>query len=161
LVAFLPLFVVRAEAPAPGEVWVDVLDVGQGLSAVVRTQQRALLYDAGPAYSADTDAGSRVVVPFLRARGVQRLDGFILTHDDIDHSGGAASVLEAVPVDWVATSLPEESPVLALAHRRLRCFAGQNWEWDGVRFSILHPDWQSYNRSQLKDNARGCVLKIE
>jgi competence protein ComEC len=119
------------------------------------------LYDAGPAYSSDTDAGSRVVVPFLRAHSVQRLDGFIVTHDDIDHSGGAASVLEAVPVDWVATSLPEESSVLALAGRRMRCFAGQSWEWDGVRFAILHPEWQSYNQSQLKDNARGCVLKIE
>ncbi|HYL17160.1 MAG TPA: DNA internalization-related competence protein ComEC/Rec2 [Burkholderiales bacterium] len=161
LIAFLPLLVVKADRPAPGEVWVDVLDVGQGLSTVVRTQHRALLYDAGPAYSSDTDAGSRVVVPFLRAHGVQRLDGFIVTHDDIDHSGGAASVLEAVPVDWVATSLPEDSAALALAKRRLRCFAGQSWEWDGVRFAILHPEWRSYNRIELKDNARGCVLKIE
>ena len=101
--AFLPLLVVPVDAPAPGEMWVDVLDVGQGLSAVVRTHRHTLLYDAGPAYSGDTDAGSRVVVPFLRAQGVEHLDGLIVTHDDSDHSGGAASVLEAVPVDWVAT----------------------------------------------------------
>ena len=51
VVAFLPLVVVKASAPAPGELWVDVLDVGQGLSAVVRTHRHTLLYDAGPAFS--------------------------------------------------------------------------------------------------------------
>ncbi len=161
LTAFLPLLVVRTPAPAPGEVWVDVLDVGQGLSVVVRTHRHTLLYDAGPSYSADTDAGSRVVVPFLRAQGVERLDGFIVTHDDSDHSGGAASVLEAVPVAWVASSLPLDAPALALARRRLRCFAGERWEWDAVRFTVLNPEWQSYNVPELKDNARSCVLKIE
>lgn len=161
LAAFAPLFAVQASIPAPGEFWVDVLDVGQGLSAVVRTHRHSLLYDAGPAFSSDTDAGSRVVVPFLRAQGVDRLDGFVVTHDDSDHSGGANSVLEAVPVEWVATSLPNDAPPVALALRRLRCFSGQHWEWDGVRFDILHPGWESYNSPALKDNARGCVLKVK
>jgi competence protein ComEC len=75
LVAFLPLVVVKASGPAPGELWVEVLDVGQGLSTVVRTHRHALLYDAGPAFSSETDAGNRVVVPFLRAQGVEGLDG--------------------------------------------------------------------------------------
>ena len=161
VVAFLPLVAVKASAPAPGELWVDVLDVGQGLSAVVRTHSHTLLYDAGPAFSSDTDAGNRVVVPFLRAQGVEQLDGFVITHEDSDHFGGATSVLEALPVDWVATSLPPDAQPVALAHRRIRCFSGQSWDWDGVRFTVLHPDWESYNSPALKDNARSCVLKIE
>jgi competence protein ComEC len=161
LLGFVPLLVVESPIPAPGEVWLDVLDVGQGLSAVVRTHRHALLYDAGPAFSSDTDAGSRVVVPFLRAQGIERLDGFVVTHDDSDHSGGAASVLGALPVDWVATSLPSEAPAVALARRPLRCFSGQTWEWDAVRFTVLHPDWGSYNLPELKDNARSCVLKVD
>lgn len=161
LLAFLPLMWVKAPGPTPGEIWVDVLDVGQGLSVLVRTHRHALLYDAGPAFSSETDAGSRVVVPFLRAEGVERLDGFIVTHDDNDHSGGAASVLQAVPVDWVASSLPPDAPPIALASRRMRCYAGQTWEWDAVRFVVLHPDWQSYNLTELRDNARGCVVKLE
>jgi competence protein ComEC len=116
-----------------------VLDVGQGLSAVVRTHRHTLLYDAGPAFSSDTDAGNRVVVPFLRAQGVERLEGFVVTHDDSDHFGGAASVFEAMLVGWVATSMPYDALPVALALGRLPCYAGQNWEWDGVRFSILHP----------------------
>ena len=161
LAAFLPLILVQGEAPSPGEVWVDVLDVGQGLSAVVRTQHHVLLYDAGPAFSRDADAGSQVVVPFLRAQGVRRLDGMVVTHDDSDHSGGARSVLEAVPVAWVQSSLPAQAPALLAASRAERCYAGRSWQWDGVHFAMLHPRWESYNFPGLRDNARGCVLKVE
>lgn len=161
LAAFLPLVLVQGEAPGPGELWVDVLDVGQGLSAVVRTQHHTLLYDAGPAFSRDADAGSQVVVPFLRAQGVRRLDGMVITHDDSDHSGGARSVLEAMPVSWVQSSLPAQSPALSAARRAERCYAGRTWQWDQVRFTVLHPGWESYNSVGLSDNARGCVLKVE
>jgi len=160
LVGFLPLFVIAPAAPRAAQVWIDVLDVGQGLAAVVRTANHSLLYDTGPAYSSDADSGSRIVVPFLRAAGIVRLDGVIVSHDDVDHSGGLLSVLQAVPVDWVVTSLPQSDPVLALAARSERCFAGQQWEWDGVRFEILHPTWDSYNQPTIKDNDRGCVLRV-
>ena len=161
LAAFLPLIVVPREGPHEGELWVDVLDVGQGLGAVVRTRHHALLYDTGPAFSSDADAGSRVIVPFLRAEGVRALDGMLVTHDDSDHTGGAHSVLEAMPVGWVLTSLPRQAPQLALALDARRCQAGESWEWDGVRFAILHPRPESYNFTGLKDNARSCVLKVE
>jgi competence protein ComEC len=91
LVAFLPLVAVKASAPAPGELWVDVLDVGQGLSAVVRTHRHTLLYDAGPAFSSDADAGNRVAVPFLRAQGVKQLDGFVVTHENSECTGDRPS----------------------------------------------------------------------
>src|SRR5215470_6795578 len=94
----LPLFAVLPPAPAAGELWITVLDVGQGLSVVARTQRHALLYDAGPAYNALADSGSRVVLPYLRGEGIARLDGLVVSHDDRDHAGGAASVLGAIPV---------------------------------------------------------------
>jgi competence protein ComEC len=42
-----------------------------------------------------------------------------------------------------------------------RCEAGQRWEWDGVRFEVLHPTRASYGDRSVKDNDRSCVLKIE
>ncbi len=161
LVALMPMIWPVVPRPQPGEMWVDVLDVGQGLSVAVRTRNHALVYDTGPSYSEQSDAGSRIVVPFLRAQGVPRLDGVMVTHNHNDHSGGASAILEAVPVDWVATSLPAEAAALALATRRMRCFAGQHWEWDGVRFSMLYPRWESYNVQGLSENAHSCVLKID
>lgn len=158
---FLPLFLAIPAAPRQGELWLTVLDVGQGLAVVARTSGHALLIDTGPAYSVDIDAGDRIVVPYLRAMGVRRLDGMIVSHDDLDHSGGALSVLRAMPVDWLASSLASAHPISVAAGQGSRqCAAGQNWEWDDVRFEILHPDAASYNDDQRKDNDRSCVLRI-
>jgi competence protein ComEC len=161
LCAMLPMLWPVVPRPQAGELWVDVLDVGQGLSVTIRTRNHALIYDTGPSFSAETDAGSRIVVPFLRAQGLPRLDGLMVTHNHNDHSGGANAILEAVPVDWVATSLPADAPPIALAPRVMRCFGGQHWDWDGVRFAMLYPRWESYNLDGLSENAHSCVLKID
>jgi competence protein ComEC len=158
---FLPLFLAVPVKPLQGELWITVLDVGQGLAVIARTSGHALLYDTGPAYSGDIDAGDRIVVPYLRAAGIRRLQGMVVSHDDLDHSGGALSVLRAMPVDWLSSSLPAAHPIsVAAGAGNRQCFAGQNWEWDGVRFETLHPEGDSYNDAKLKDNDRSCVIRI-
>jgi competence protein ComEC len=156
----LPLLLSLPPRPSPGELWLTVLDVGQGLAVVARTQGHALLYDTGPAFSGQVSAGEHIVVPYLRANGVLRLDGVIVSHDDLDHSGGALAVLQAMPVEWLSSPLSEIHPISEAAAHRRRCSAGERWEWDGVAFEILHPDAESYNELDLKDNDRGCVLRI-
>ncbi|MCC6534150.1 MAG: DNA internalization-related competence protein ComEC/Rec2 [Burkholderiales bacterium] len=158
--ALVPLFAVVPPGPPPGAVRLTVLDVGQGLAVVVRTAQHALLYDAGPSYSAQADSGSRIVVPYLRATGVRRLDALVVTHADNDHAGGAASVLSAVPVERLLSSLPQDHALHAAAARSILCHAGQDWSWDGVRFEMLHPQAASYAATRLKANDRSCVLRI-
>jgi competence protein ComEC len=157
----LPLFTVMPAALQTGDVEIVVLDVGQGISTLVRTERHALLYDAGPSFSLGADSGSRIIVPYLRAAGVQRLDGMIVTHGDDDHWGGAASVLQAVPVPWLLTSLPDLDPLVVQSERSWRCESGQRWEWDGVRFEVLHPTRGSYEDPAVKENDRGCVLRVE
>ncbi len=125
-----------------------------------QTAHHNLLYDTGPSYSADADSGNRIIAPYLRAAGISHLDGMIVTHNDNDHSGGAISVLQEVPTGWFASSLPADNAIVAVAPQPRRCYAGQHWQWDGVRFDMLHPAWQSYDVEKLKDNDRGCVLKI-
>ena len=160
-IALVPLFLIVPPGPAWGELRIAVLDVGQGLAVVARTQHHALLYDAGPLYSADADSGSRIVVPYLRASGIRRLSGVVVTHADNDHSGGMASVLAAVPFEWMLSSLPDWSGLHLAARRSMPCQAGQRWEWDGVRFELLHPPIESYDIERMKANDRSCVLRIE
>lgn len=159
VIAMLPLVFVPASSPVEGEAWVRVLDVGQGLSVHVQTANHDLLYDAGPAYSGDADAGDRIIVPYLRAVGVRQLDMVMISHQDKDHEGGAAAVLEAIPTELLASSLPDKHPLRSRALRHRRCLDGDAWAWDGVRFAVLHPTDADY-RHATKSNDLSCVLKI-
>ncbi|MDE2258850.1 MAG: DNA internalization-related competence protein ComEC/Rec2 [Betaproteobacteria bacterium] len=156
----LVLLLLPRPRPEPGGVWMDVLDVGQGLAVVVRTQNHALVYDTGPRYSAESDGGSRVLLPALRALGVDHLEGLIVSHRDTDHSGGAQSLQKGIPIDWLLSSLEPAHPLVHQMRRSIPCFAGQHWEWDGVRFDILHPLLEQVWDEERKTNDRGCVLRI-
>ncbi|SEF42229.1 DNA internalization-related competence protein ComEC/Rec2 [Thauera chlorobenzoica] len=151
--------------PAAGAFRAVVLDVGQGLAVHVQTRSHELLFDAGPAYGGDADAGGRVVLPYLRATGVRRLDALLLSHEDIDHVGGAVSVLDGIAVGEVMATEPDGLVHWAQARRPdtalRRCAAGQSWFWDGVRFDVLHPASAGDGGGRLEhDNNRSCVLRV-
>jgi competence protein ComEC len=158
--ALLPLFLVEPPTLAAGDLGLTVLDVGQGLAVVARTRSHVLLYDAGPAFGPQIDSGNRVIVPYLRAAGVRDLSGMVVSHSDTDHSGGANSVLQAVPVGWLLSSLPADDPLLAQAASPRRCEAEQRWQWDGVDFEVLHPAREDYAREKFRSNDRSCVVRI-
>ena len=159
VIGFLPMIMIEPVRPIFGEMKVTVLDVGQGLSVVVQTAKHTLLYDTGPTYGEQADAGSRIAIPYLRAEGVKKLDGLIVSHNDNDHSGGMQSVVSLMPVRWLASSFTPEIEAVELM-KKLPCFAGQRWIWDNVSFEMLHPSFDSYSNETLKDNNRSCVLKI-
>lgn len=160
LICLVPLFINAPSRPGEGEMWVTAFDVGQGTALLVETPHRRLLYDTGPAYSPDSDGGNRVILPYLKARGISKLDAMIISHSDMDHSGGALSILDETAVDWVSSSLPETHPIVARAPNHQRCAAGQSWVWDDMQFDILHPAPVSYESAKWKPNARSCTLKI-
>ncbi len=145
-----PILLVRPALPAPGEAWITLLDVGQGLAAVVRTHGHTLVFDTGARFSARFDAGRAVVLPYLRAAGVARVDTLVVSHGDNDHIGGAASLRQGLPVARVLSSVPERLP------DALACAAGTTWEWDGVTFRILHP---APGQAGAGNNT-SCVLQV-
>lgn len=151
-VLILPCLYWPAEKLPPGVAQIDVLDVGQGQAVLVRTREHALLYDAGPRYSAEADAGQRVVLPYLRWLGVERLDRVLLSHGDSDHMGGFASLQAGMAIAAVASSSVDQPGSL--------CASGQHWQWDGVDFTLLHPLPADYAAGK-KNNALSCVLRID
>lgn len=151
VVLLMPALFWPPEAIPPGEVRVDVLDVGQGQAVVVRTAGHLLVYDPGPQYGVDSDAGQRVVVPYLRWLGAPRIDRLVVSHADSDHAGGLASLQAALPIGSLLSSLPDAGGE--------RCVAGQTWQWDGVVFTILHPLPDSYATAP-GDNHLSCVLAV-
>jgi competence protein ComEC len=157
LALMAPAFAIAPPAPARGEAWITTLDVGQGLSVLVRTSSRSLLYDAGPAFGPEADSGGRIVLPALRGAGIGRLDAMVLTHEDLDHIGGALTVLETLEIESLASSLPPAHPLHSLARSSRRCAAGTTWEWDGVTFEFLHPGAEG---GFARRNNSSCVLRV-
>jgi len=162
----LPLLLPFVARPADGRFELVAVDIGQGTSVLLRTRTHLLVYDTGPQYSADADAGSRVLAPLLRARGERAVDLLVLSHRDTDHVGGAASLMAALPVRRLSSSLADEHPLRALAAERgiaqERCRQGQRWRWDGVDFEMLHPLPADYGADggARKPNAMSCVLRM-
>jgi competence protein ComEC len=159
-VAWLPLLAGQPSRPPDGQVAVTAFDVGQGMALLIETSGHRLLYDSGPLYSPESNGGNRVILPYLKARGIDALDGMVITHSDADHSGGALAVLGEVKVGWVSSSLWLDHPIVRAAPLHSRCAGGQAWTWDGVLFEMLQPTVASYEDRALKPNARGCTLRI-
>lgn len=162
--------------PPPGGFRAWVLDVGQGLAVHVQTHAHDLLYDAGPPYGDAADAGSRVILPWLRAAGVRALDRLVLSHPDADHVGGAATVLGALAVGQVLAGGADSAAGRARWPSRLAagavvqdCAGVPPWSRDGVRFEILHPQPAAAasapragagGRRGNDSNDASCVLRV-
>ncbi len=153
----LPVLLWQPLRPAPGEFELLAADVGQGNAVIVRTAAHTLVYDAGPRFGSESDAGHRVLVPLLRALD-ERVDKLLLSHRDADHVGGAPAVLAMQPQASLLSSIEDGNELQAL-RRATRCAAGQRWAWDGVSFELLHPQDSDY-AVQSKSNAMSCVLRI-
>jgi competence protein ComEC len=152
LVMFLPLVVTDAKRPETGDITMTLLDVGQGLSVVVQTTDHLLVYDTGAKFSAESDMGQRVLLPFLRSQGIAKIDSLIISHGDNDHIGGAASLMHGMDTEKVLSSVPQ----LLSAYAPTECVAGQSWLWDEVKFTILAPQQAFHSK-----NNNSCVLKIQ
>jgi competence protein ComEC len=149
----LALLLWRPESPPNACIDVRALDVGQGLSFVLQTQDRTLIYDAGPSWRGGGSAGERVLLPYLRYRGIARVDRLIVSHADLDHAGGVQALLASIEVGDLFAG--EELPWI---ERFIRpCRAGENWTWNDVRFSFLHPQ----ATEMPEGNAASCVLLVE
>lgn len=150
---FLPLFFPFQTAElARGEFKMVLLDVGQGLSAVIHTAESTLVFDAGAKYSEKSDLASTVIVPYLIGERVTRVDQLVISHGDNDHAGGAQTLLSSLPVGRLLTSVPEIFPYNNPTH----CEEGIEWKINDVHFEFLSP-----SGDRLFDgNDASCVLKV-
>lgn len=165
----------------------SALDVGQGSAILVKTRHHALLFDTGPKMGT-SDAGQRIVAPVMRASGLRKLDAIVISHSDIDHAGGFTGLLKEISVEhvfssfnlesWLSMKQQTTSTVASQTRPNMTssCVAGYNWDWDGVRFSFLHPQADSsethqnqnsiqlkkkVRTNQLRTNTQSCVLHIQ
>lgn len=145
---FMPLLLMGLAKwlPAKTVTWsMHLLDVGQGLAVVIENKGRGLIYDTGAAFGADFSYAERVILPFLKAKGIQEIDYIVISHSDNDHSGGATSLIEAYPKAQLITDIAG--------------FSGQDcrprqMQWQGLTLNLLWP----FQRQG--GNNGSCVLHI-
>ncbi len=139
------------------------LDVGQGDGAALRTPGgRWIVIDAGPA-GERSDAGRRVVAPFLERQGVRTLAAIVVSHAHADHLGGVPALLGRFPVGMVVEpGGPVQDPAYAtflsaldrdgIAWHPAR--SGERFTLDGVEFTVLHPgaDWAGWGEDVNEDS---------
>jgi competence protein ComEC len=148
---------------------VHFLDVGQGDAAALRTPAgQWVLIDGGPR-TPESDAGRRVVVPFLRRHGVERLAVVVATHAHADHVGGLPAVFDAFPPQVVLEPGEPlgEAPYLEFlaatgtAGARWRAArTGDHVDLDGVRMVVLSPD-SAWAAATTDPNEESVVLLVE
>lgn len=151
VIGFLPLFCYQVPAPPAGDVWLTLLDVGQGLATVVQTQKHTLVFDTGAKLGKSYDMGESVVIPFLRSIGAKQIDMLVISHGDNDHIGGSGALLKRLPVRAIKSSVPKKLPVFSSY-----CLRGEAWTWDQVHFKFLYPSPDTLNLN----NDSSCVLRI-
>lgn len=142
---FLPLWFTAYPKPTSEELWFTLLDIGQGLAAVIQTQYHTLIYDTGP--------DNTVLIPFLKTQGIEKIDTLIISHGDLDHIGGARALTQAIPVQTVLSGTPQAIDWIPST----LCQTGKDWQWDNIKFTFLHP----ITEAAYSDNNASCVLKIE
>ncbi|WP_428095671.1 DNA internalization-related competence protein ComEC/Rec2 [Candidatus Thioglobus sp.] len=149
LLLFVVIWLNPTEKLKPSEVVITTLDVGQGLSHVVRTQNHTLVFDTGARYRSGFNMGDGVILPYLQKQQINLLDLLIISHSDNDHIGGADSLLKNLKVNKIVSSTPHK-----ISQPASLCSSLSSWQWDGVNFQMLN-----LGHSFTGNNA-SCVLKI-
>ncbi|WED44612.1 DNA internalization-related competence protein ComEC/Rec2 [Legionella cardiaca] len=133
-----------------GKAEINIIDVGQGLAVSVRTAKHLLIYDTGVKFYQGGDMAKLAIIPYLNTLGIKKVDKVIISHPDLDHRGGLASLEENYKIDELIVNSP------SFYHRGKNCHHYPAWQWDGVNFRFL-----AINKRFKNKNNNSCILQIE
>lgn len=128
---------------------VDFLDVGHGLAVLIEKNKQVIVYDTGKAWEGGSIVES-VVTPILQSRGIEKIEGVIISHFDSDHSGEYKTLIDNFSPEWVRTS--QRSTELYKP-----CIKGESWLWNNVSFKVLWPP-RLVGRAY---NPQSCVVRLK
>ncbi|MBF0265560.1 MAG: DNA internalization-related competence protein ComEC/Rec2 [Gammaproteobacteria bacterium] len=150
------LLFIKTTTPLHGQFKMSILDVGQGLSIVVKTRNHTLVYDTGNKFSERFNMAEQVLLPFLHKQGINKIDRLILSHADHDHAGASEFLLKKIKVGSIFSGETQRINK-KFSIDSSACISGQKWSWDGVAFEVLSP---FESQPARKSNNLSCVILI-
>ena len=148
----LPLLL-QLSLKSNGQTELHLVDVGQGLAAVVFAGDKTLVYDTGSAYGSFSH-GERTLTPFLRSRGRSRIDVLIISHEDKDHAGGAEGLARHFAIDLIISDTQAARAIEAGRHQDCR---PASFTLATLNFSLLSPEVLPGGRI---GNDGSCVVRL-
>jgi len=147
---------------------INIIDVGQGDSTLIKSNNCNILIDGGGSENSDYDVGKQILIPYLLDNTNGVIDLMIISHFHEDHAEGCISVLKELKVKKVVigvqpkmTNLYEQ--LLELTKEKniplIILSGGDKFTIDNIRFEILYPQ----NNLQIKDdlNNNSLVIKVK
>ena len=129
----VPLFFPPAPRTPAGAIEMEVLDVGQGTAVLLSSGGHSLLYDSGPGDGNGRDLVAGVIAPALARLGKDAPQQVVISHGDMDHAGGLASIRKRYPDAGYFMNLHGQGEFTA------GCRTPLQWRWPGAELLVLHP----------------------
>ncbi len=130
-----------------------VLDVGQGLSVVITSGRKTLVYDVGARFSENFDAGSGVVAPFLRSKNIKDIETIVISHGDNDHAGGLSGLIDQLPYAQLLSN--HHSERLSVEP----CLSDRIFYHEKVKYTVVWPQGDMLGKDSSNNDS--CVLLVE
>lgn len=124
-ITIMALLIFQVVRLIPGDLNIYFIDVGQGDSTLIKTRfNKTILIDSGGTEDLEKyDVGKKVLVPYLLARGIKKLDYIFVSHFHADHCNGFLAVMEELQVDTLLMAeqqkmCEEANKILELAKKK-------------------------------------------
>ncbi|TYP93849.1 competence protein ComEC [Fodinibius salinus] len=151
----------------PAKLHITFFDVGQGDAALVKTPAgKHFLIDTGR-WQPDYNSGKYIIIPYLKQKGIEKLDGIFLSHPHADHIGGMPELIDNIAIDTIYNSGAKYDSQLYDTYRRkatektipiVPLTAGQQVVLDpSMRIFIYGP---AQNISDANVNNRSLILEL-
>ncbi|MDP4083445.1 MAG: DNA internalization-related competence protein ComEC/Rec2 [Bacillota bacterium] len=140
---------------------VTMIDVGQGDCILIHLPfgKGNYLIDTGGTLSFNEEkwktrknpfeVGKNIVVPYLKSKGITKIDKLILTHGDMDHIGGAFAIIKEIQIKQILIAAVRdpsetENAIVSVAKKKqipvVKVSAGDHWENRNSYFYVLSPE---------------------
>lgn len=139
-----------------------MLDIGQGDSFILHSRGETIIIDTGGKSSYNIEKWKKksknslalnITIPYLKSRGIRKVNKLLLTHGDYDHLGEALNIIENYKIDNIFINEGKRNYLEKLIIKKFKkvntCYQGTYFEVGNFKFYSLNKDLNDENSSSI------------